>query len=454
ECDKSFSYRESLITHSTVHTNIKPFVCTVCSARFSCIGNLLKHRKVRRNKCGVENVPIKPSESRPNKKNASDPTSSISSSSKATELYKIVASNEKGFKNHPEPSEAPELNSIDGDESWEHSEIAEAEANEITPRSRLLKQNEKRLQQQLGTLGELSEPRDDCYRCKLCPQQYTTQYLMARHLEQTHGVPLDCAREKLQYVKNTTKRETKYRCQYCDQSYVNAIRLAKHIPKHGPEGRLRYKCPCCEQHFETVAQAQQHARDEHRNRLECDRCRKPFTKPQCLQRHVRYAHGTAKASRKPRHMCARCGKSFLSLTALSDHERADCGSAPIYRCGTCGKHYSSYSALKMHRTVHDGARPFECSFCAKPFRTKGQVKVHERSHTGERPFRCEVCAKSFPYRESLLTHRTTHTGVMRFACADCDGKFSCITNLQSHRRTHHSGEAESAIERDTIGCKK
>lgn len=51
-CKKGFSHRESLVTHSTIHSGIKPYICECCSSTFSCVGNLIKHRKVRPGSCG------------------------------------------------------------------------------------------------------------------------------------------------------------------------------------------------------------------------------------------------------------------------------------------------------------------------------------------------------------------------------------------------------------------
>lgn len=52
-CPKSFSYRESLVTHSSLHTGVKPYICEGCGNRFSCIGNLIKHRRSRPDSCGL-----------------------------------------------------------------------------------------------------------------------------------------------------------------------------------------------------------------------------------------------------------------------------------------------------------------------------------------------------------------------------------------------------------------
>lgn len=51
-CNKGFSHRQSLITHTTIHTGVKPYACEACHSEFSCIGNLLKHRRTHANTCG------------------------------------------------------------------------------------------------------------------------------------------------------------------------------------------------------------------------------------------------------------------------------------------------------------------------------------------------------------------------------------------------------------------
>lgn len=121
---------------------------------------------------------------------------------------------------------------------------------------------------------------------------------------------------------------------------------------------------------------------------------------------------------------------------MSDHERADCGRAPIYKCNDCEKSYHSAGSLKTHQLIHSGDLPHTCKFCGKGFRTQGQVKVHERSHNGEKPFTCDYCQKKFAHRESLLTHLSLHTGIKRFMCQGCSSRFSCISNLQAHRKSH------------------
>lgn len=104
------------------------------------------------------------------------------------------------------------------------------------------------------------------------------------------------------------------------------------------------------------------------------------------------------------------GRNFNTKVALSDHERSDCGKAPIYQCHYCEKNYHSAGSLKFHLTIHTNSLEFHCNFCKKQFRTKGQLKVHERSHTKEKNYKCSHCPAEFGHRESLLTHNS------KFSC--------------------------------------
>uniref|UniRef100_A0A1I8PFN3 C2H2-type domain-containing protein n=1 Tax=Stomoxys calcitrans TaxID=35570 RepID=A0A1I8PFN3_STOCA len=52
-CPKEYPYRESLLTHMSVHTGIKRFLCNGCGKRFTCVSNLQAHRKVHAETCGL-----------------------------------------------------------------------------------------------------------------------------------------------------------------------------------------------------------------------------------------------------------------------------------------------------------------------------------------------------------------------------------------------------------------
>jgi KRAB domain-containing zinc finger protein len=59
-CNASFSHRESILTHNTIHTGIKRYECNKCNLQFSCISNLLAHKRSRKEKscddCKIQKV--------------------------------------------------------------------------------------------------------------------------------------------------------------------------------------------------------------------------------------------------------------------------------------------------------------------------------------------------------------------------------------------------------------
>lgn len=275
----------------------------------------------------------------------------------------------------------------------------------------------------------------DCYGCTHCPMQYSSSYLAGRHLEKDHQIVLKELLRTLQYDRKIT-RERKFLCRYCERPYANEKALEKHVLLHGPDGKLLHKCSCCTTHFETEEEARQHAMEMHRDRLQCTMCDKLFKEPETLTGHVKQYHKGQRYTNKSYYVCPHCGKAFVSRTAVSDHERSQCGQNPFYQCEICQKCFHSAPSLKNHYTLHTKELPFSCQYCGKAYRTKGQVKVHERQHTGEKPYQCDFCPKAFAHRETLQTHRSTHTGVKRFMCSGCGQRYTCVSNLQAHKRSH------------------
>ncbi|KAG8430520.1 hypothetical protein GDO86_020454 [Hymenochirus boettgeri] len=46
ECEKTFSRKQHIISHQTIHTGEKPFTCTECGKKFSTKRSLLTHQKI------------------------------------------------------------------------------------------------------------------------------------------------------------------------------------------------------------------------------------------------------------------------------------------------------------------------------------------------------------------------------------------------------------------------
>lgn len=164
----------------------------------------------------------------------------------------------------------------------------------------------------------------------------------------------------------------RFKCPFCNKQYSMQSLLNKHMECHGENGDLRYKCSCCVRYFDTKYKFQEHARNEHADRLKCNYCDKVFKQVDCKTAHIRKVH-MKMATKKYTFVCSKCGKKFNSHMALCDHEQADCGTTPLYKCQNCDKSLHSLGSWKIHQLIHTGDLPFSCSFCEKRFRTHGQV---------------------------------------------------------------------------------
>ncbi|KAH3776293.1 hypothetical protein DPMN_177714 [Dreissena polymorpha] len=112
------------------------------------------------------------------------------------------------------------------------------------------------------------------------------------------------------------------------------------------------------------------------------------------------------------------------------------------RCHHCGKTYVSMPALSMHLLTHD--LKHKCDICGKAFSRPWLLQGHFRSHTGEKPYGCAHCGKAFADRSNLRAHMQTHSAYKSYNCKRCNKSFA----LKSYLNKHY----ESACIRDDGEC--
>ncbi|KAL6443443.1 hypothetical protein ACFW04_002946 [Cataglyphis niger] len=124
-------------------------------------------------------------------------------------------------------------------------------------------------------------------------------------------------------------------------------------------------------------------------------------------------------------ICRDCGKSFSSLTQMSNH--------------TCSVEIlinEPPDARSKDDSLQANVNSFSCDICSKPFKRKEHLFQHRKLHTGERPYVCTTCAKAFSRKEHLVRHSVSHTGQKMHECEMCGKSFSRKDNLHKHRKTH------------------
>ncbi|XP_017954507.1 zinc finger protein 239 isoform X3 [Drosophila navojoa] len=316
--------------------------------------------------------------------------------------------------------------------------VASPESQEETttaPR-RVAKITKKELKERLKMLSKMEKT----WQCPHCVKIYHIRKPYEKHLRDDHKLSEQAVKELFKDADAHAKLDEEvFKCKICSKIYLVEKRLETHMKVHGKDGSLIHKCPCyCNLFFASKELATQHAHQQHKELLYCEKCDKYMTGHDSLKNHEKNYHARKEPRNLPRNLiCDKCGKKFTGRTSLSDHVRSECGRVPLYECSVCCKRLSTAGILKTHMLLHQSETPYQCDKCGKTFKVKAQYKSHLKTrHTDNKPYKCHLCPKEYPYRESLLTHMTVHTGIKRFLCNNCGKRFTCISNLQAHRKVH------------------
>ena len=150
------------------------------------------------------------------------------------------------------------------------------------------------------------------------------------------------------------------------------------------------------------------------------------------------------------HTCKFCGKSFISMIQLRNHERDHGG---CYPCLLCEKTFTRKASLKEHLSRHKGVKDKECHLCHKMFYPTSYYRHMSSVHPKEDALihRCAACGKRFGQKYRLRLHEASHRE-RNFDCDRCPGKsFKTERHLKVHwNQVHRKDRSNSA----TMLCQK
>ncbi|XP_022371720.1 PR domain zinc finger protein 5 isoform X3 [Enhydra lutris kenyoni] len=247
--------------------------------------------------------------------------------------------------------------------------------------------------------GQSTAGRKDClgrkedYACPQCDSSFTSEEILAEHLQTLHQKPTE---------------EKEFKCKNCGKKFPVKQALQRHF----------------EQHQETC-------RGDARFVCKADSCGKRLKSRDALRRHQENVHA---GDPKKKLICSVCNKKCSSASSLQEHRKIH----EVFDCQECMKKFISANQLKRHMITHSEKRPYNCEICNKSFKRLDQVGAHKVIHSEDKPYKCKLCGKGFAHRNVYKNHKKTHSEERPFQCEECKALFRTPFSLQRHLLIHNS----------------
>lgn len=471
DCGKGFATKTYLKKHQmTVHSKLRPYVCTLCQKCFGQYNDLSRH--LQRHKNQSKNKLGKAQDA------GDSAVSPFCCAECSLNFPSVDALQEHLSEFHSVEIRVENQEEDSTDDSQSRGPDPSLQPPEPEPAESSLKPAGHRPQRpgarsKISAITKLIAPKR---RTVMGKKSITSAGLAER----------DSTEPEVPHVRN--RKSTKYKwysCSRCKRTYMNPGDLKTHncaLKQHkcgrcgatfNKSGFLRrheqtvhgnsksYSCDRCGRVFSTSGNLKQHQKSKTCERyhcaselFSCSFCQFSFTMKNYLIKHVRRHHPLEYVSHcesdslayQPEeeeeekeggkeYLCSHCGKSYASAKALKSHTCFQQVKI-LYLCTDCGKGFSNHYGLKQHQRIHTGEKPFSCPHCSKSFSYTGQLNVHLRTHTGEKPYLCTHCGESFRQSGDLKRHERKHTGVRPYSCPECCKSFSRPQSLKAHQMLH------------------
>ncbi|XP_075231237.1 uncharacterized protein LOC142330073 [Lycorma delicatula] len=456
-CNKTLSCKSSLVSHSVIHSGVKPFCCEHCGKLFTMSCNLAAHLTRQHNlntesahscpECGKLFV----------RKSALDTHLAGHRGIKPFSCYICGKSFTQKI--------TCDTHVLTHTRNYPHS--CNICSKRFTTKSKLNFHKKKHAELQ--------------YSCSLCGKQFSArQYLNAHY--KSHNIATEAAPCCLDPVSENSRTQvievSQFTCPQCDltfksqraltrhtktkhnplttwyhcnvpdcnrpvKSFATRNQLSKHNKRHHSESSRKFNCPTCGKEFTEKASLLHHERQKHTAGLTplqlrphvCHICSKRFTLKSKLNFHIR-TH-----SQEPRFTCNICSKSFHRKDSFKKHtllhssisnDRSTAPAVANASCSKCTKGFKSRNGLMYHLQLHDGNYQYDCSTCGKRFVRKCHYEDHLRTHSTDRPFKCTTCGRNFKNKKYWREHmRRVHTNDVAM-----QSLFDSITNEDTLTTPH------------------
>ena len=229
---------------------------------------------------------------------------------------------------------------------------------------------------------------------------------------------------KLKIHKLTHSDSFPFMCANCGKGFNNKYKM------HAHEKKLSCKDPMSNPLSPTKAQPA----PKPVKILPCDFCDLTFSLVRELKRHIQSVHRA-----KPPIVCIHCSTVCRSQKTLITHLKAvhnDFENGLKFSCAVCGKRFLKLSSLEDHQVRHESVRHFACMYCPKRCAIKQDLDRHLRSHSGEASLVCQYCSREFVHRTTYINHVRRHIGERPYHCRPCGKQFGTLNILKKHQASH------------------
>uniref|UniRef100_A0A8C2HNN3 C2H2-type domain-containing protein n=1 Tax=Cyprinus carpio TaxID=7962 RepID=A0A8C2HNN3_CYPCA len=370
-CQKRFGAPSKLKRHCLIHTNQRPFQCSMCCRAFRERYHLNVHIR-------THNVPVK--QGTPSLQSYRDNSVSCDQTSKSR------------LKPSPkQPAAQDDTKSTDKEKSTVHQDQYMVTENTASQKiSGHCTELDVYLQDSLLNEGglDLHTGKSSAYSSKRSEGQWMKENQETEEEQEasvtTQSEDKDVNVKVLQR-KNSNGHKRVYDCPVCQKRFGAPSKLKRHCLIH--TNQRPFQCSMCCRAF--------------RERYHLNVCVPDSYEPSSCQYHqkpdvprhpevvveLEDFEDPGECFIKPPHdlpFCPDCCQSFRTIRNLYAHN--------------CANRYPEGEMKKFH----------QCDICFKFFNAPSKLKRHYVTHTGQRPFHCTQCQRSFTQAHHLKTHMLSH----------------------------------------------